>query len=451
MDEWRMHFSRYIALLIVSNVHVYSSTESKWRRIRKCRWRRTGIGVDKETCHHRRSSPIDLVYCSGGWLGRLESRRWTNDRNIHDESDTSSFRPARLRVVCLIIVAIESGEFISIRFRWRRSHWSIWSATIAAKETSEETARIQRAHLSPTGSRTERPRYASPTRSTGCSITHTSGTWERMLIALKHASVFSPVGRHRGAILVPFSPLPSRAWRHWLVPLVRIDSRALRSYLFSVLFRRRFQCCDWISGSGSRRSRSSSTGGNESNGIQNQRRNIREWRWFVQSSLVEKKRSEWTVVSMFRTRNSFETSRRERFSHQSRRMAECLEFRSIDNNCKWSNSGSLRWYDVFVFQGMKVVSGSLDVLESVGKKTFDVSLNVQHVSLLQSPRRWSVKPIQISKEPDVYWANKTVQPYLTYVLEDMLSQANQPPLCSRSSGNDSTKRRTSRMKRRKRI
>ena len=442
----------------MSNVHFYSSTESKWRWIRKCRWRWTDIGFDKETCDHRQSSPINLVYCSDGRLGRLEYRWWTNDRNSHDESVTSSFRPTRLGVVCLFLVAIESGEFISIRFRWGRSRWSIRSTTIAAKETSEETSRIQRAQLSSTGttgwrssgSRTERSRYASSTRSTGCAITHTSGTWEKMLTASKHISVSSRVGQHHGAILALFFLLPNRAWRHWPVLLVRIDSRVLRSQSFFVSFRRRFQCGDRIGRSGSRRSRSSSTGGNESNGIQNQRRNIRKRRRFVQSSLIED-RSEWKTVSIFRTRNSVEPSRRKRFSDQSRRMVECLESRSIDYNCKCSNSGFVRWYDVFVLQGMKVVSGSLDVLESVGKKTFDVSLNVQRVPLLKSPRRWSAKPIQIYKELDVYWANKVVQPYLTYVLTDTLSQGNQSAMCPRSSGNDNMKRRTSRLKRRKRI
>jgi hypothetical protein len=41
-----------------------------------------------------------------------------------------------------------------------------------------------------------------------------------------------------------------------------------------------------------------------------------------------------TIFVMFRTRNSLETGRRSRFSEQSRRMAECLEFGSIDNHCQ---------------------------------------------------------------------------------------------------------------------
>ena len=76
-------------------------------------------------------------------------------------------------------------------------------------------------------------------------------------------------------------------------------------------------------------------------------------------------------------------------------MKQTEETDSLSNQDGWLNAlsldqltstvsldtGSFDLQSLFVLQGMRVVSGSLDVLESVGKKTFDVSVDVQQVSL----------------------------------------------------------------------
>lgn len=89
---------------------------------------------------------------------------------------------------------------------------------------------------------------------------------------------------------------------------------------------------------------------------------------------------------------------------------------------------------ILLFQGMKVVSGSLDVLETVGKKTFDVGRVFDERKFscwiwTSGFRRWFMTLIENLKEPDDCWTSKMKNHPQTFVIEEKMNLSEMKSIC----------------------